>query len=837
AEVREHLVELTEQAIALLLTDPLEHGRAEAIGASLARLQYTEAEVLGRTQELLAQQLVEGLPAEQVVALQPRLAALLGGLAAGFFQQVRELILAEQEQNRGALISDLQRAEGTLRKAYDDEVERRVQERAAELAVVNEKLRREIAERKRAEEAVKESESRLSGILSSMVDLVFAFDSEGRFIIHHSPRIGDLYVSPDEFIGKKHSEVMPPHLKEPFAEAFERNKKGEVAGYEYWLEIGGRVRWFSVKLSPVFLEGEFTGSVAVVREITELKQVEEVLREAHEELERRIEKRTAELAIANERLKREIEERKGAEEALRESEETARVLLNAPTDVAALIDTGGIILDANETMARRFRRHVDELIGSCVWDLFPSDVSERRKAHVSKVIQSGKPVRFEDEREGMWNDNVIYPVFDAQGKVKKVAALVRDITERRRAEEELRHYAERLKILREIDQAILAARSPEAIAQAALYHVRRLVPCLGGAVMILDFEAGEAIVLVAEVNGRLIVQTGTRLSLEESKGAEQFIESLRQGKVHVVEEDALAIPQPPPVLQTLQAEGLRSVLNVPLVAEDELIGFLSLGAGSPGPFAAEHVDIACEVAGPLAIAVQQARLFEQVRVGRERLRRLAEQIVSAQEDERQRLSHALHDEAGQALTALGISLELIREDLPVEFGLLRQRIGDAAALADATMEQIRLLAQDLRPPALDAVGLNPTLEAFCRDFARRTQLSIDYLGLELPMLPEAVNICLYRFLQEALTNVAKHACASQVCVALRYDAETVSLSVEDDGRGFDRQARLSVLGWPMGIGLLGMQERLESLGGRLEIESQPGQGTRLVAHLPAGGTT
>ncbi len=240
--------------------------------------------------------------------------------------------------------------------------------------------------------------------------------------------------------------------------------------------------------------------------------------------------------------------------------------------------------------------------------------------------------------------------------------------------------------------------------------------------------------------------------------------------------------------------------------------------------------------GALEDITKRRRAEEELRASRERLRRLTQQTVSAQEEERQRLSRALHDEAGQALTALKISLELIQEDLPLESGLLRQRIGDAAALTTTTMEQIRLLAQDLRPPALDAVGLGPTLQGFCRDFAKRTQLSIDYLGLELPMLPEAVNICLYRFLQEALTNVAKHACANQVCVALRHDAETVSLSVEDDGRGFDGQARLSVSGWPMGIGLLGMQERLESLGGRLEIESRPGQGTRLVAHLPAGGT-
>jgi PAS domain S-box-containing protein len=593
-----------------------------------------------------------------------------------------------------------------------EEEQHRVQEQTAELAVMNEKLNQEIAKCKRIGEALKESESRLSGILSSMIDLVFAFDSEGRFTFHHTPRVRDLYVPPEEFIGKRHSEVMPPYLNKPFAEAFEKNKKGEVAEYEYWLEICSRIRWFSAKLSPVFLEGEFTGSVAVIRESTERKRAEEVLREAREDLERRVDERTLELALANEQLRQEIEER-------------------------------------------------------------------------------------------------------------------------RRAEDELEQHAERLKILHEIDQGILAARSPKEVAQAALHYVRRLVPCLGAAVIVLDFEVGEAMVLCAEVNGQLVGHTGTRLPLEEFEVAEDLMRSLRQGEVHVVE-DILAIPQLPPVLQILQTEGLHSVLNVPLIAEEEIIGVLSLAAPSPGPSVAEHVDIACEVAGPLAIAIQQARLFDKVRTARERLRRLARQIVLTQEEERQRLSRALHDEAGQALTALKINLELIEEDLPVEFSSLRQRIGDAAGLTDATMEQIRSLAQDLRPPTLDAVGLNPTLEGFCSDFAKRTGLSIDYLGLELPILPEEVNTCLYRFLQEALTNVAKHACANQVHVALCYDAETVHLSVKDDGRGFDKQARLSFSGWPMGIGLLGMQERLESLGGRLEIESRPGQGTRLVAYIPTG---
>ena len=163
AEVRQRLVELTAEAIALLLTEPFDHDRAEAIGASLAGFHYLESEALGRTQELLARQLVEGLPAEQVVELQPRLAALLGGLATGFSQQARETILAEQERIRGALTRALQRAQEALQKAYD-EVEQQVQERTAELRAANESLRHEITERVRAEEEIKQRNRELSAI-------------------------------------------------------------------------------------------------------------------------------------------------------------------------------------------------------------------------------------------------------------------------------------------------------------------------------------------------------------------------------------------------------------------------------------------------------------------------------------------------------------------------------------------------------------------------------------------------------------------------------------------------------------------------------------------------
>ena len=171
-------------------------------------------------------------------------------------------------------------------------------------------------------------------------------------------------------------------------------------------------------------------------------------------------------------------------------------------------------------------------------------------------------------------------------------------------------------------------------------------------------------------------------------------------------------------------------------------------------------------------------------------------------------------------------------DLPPEASDLWTRLGEAVTLADQTMERLRTLARDLRPPALDAAGINSTLDGLCRDFAARTRLAITYDGADELELSDPAQICLYRFLQEALTNVAKHAQANQVLVKLHADKRTVGLVVNDDGRGFDVQVKLKESNQLNGIGLLGMQERLELLEGWLEIQSWPGQGTRLMAYIP-----
>ena len=142
------------------------------------------------------------------------------------------------------------------------------------------------------------------------------------------------------------------------------------------------------------------------------------------------------------------------------------------------------------------------------------------------------------------------------------------------------------------------------------------------------------------------------------------------------------------------------------------------------------------------------------------------------------------------------------------------------------MQHIRSLAHSLRPPVLDIGGIDLSLQEYCREQAERTQIPIYYQGQDIPGLPDEISISLYRFVQEALTNVLKHAQATQVKVRLQYKKGEISISVIDNGRGMEDPIQ------PGGMGLLGIRERLKLLGGRLETHSSKGRGTRLVAYVP-----
>jgi len=206
------------------------------------------------------------------------------------------------------------------------------------------------------------------------------------------------------------------------------------------------------------------------------------------------------------------------------------------------------------------------------------------------------------------------------------------------------------------------------------------------------------------------------------------------------------------------------------------------------------------------------------------LRRLNETL----EAEVKRLAHALHDDAGQLLAVVHIKLEDIGRALPAD---LRERLQEARQILDQIEDQLRGLAHELRPPALEDQGLVAALQGLAGAVSRRTGLRVMVEAAESTRLPPGIEAVLYRVVQEALKNSAKHAHARTSKIRLWRVQGFVCCSIEDDGIGFDQKAILSGRA-PRGLGLLGIQERLQVIGGGCEIQSAPGQGTKLNVKIP-----
>ena len=205
---------------------------------------------------------------------------------------------------------------------------------------------------------------------------------------------------------------------------------------------------------------------------------------------------------------------------------------------------------------------------------------------------------------------------------------------------------------------------------------------------------------------------------------------------------------------------------------------------------------------------------------------LSARLVDAQETERRTISRELHDQVGQTLNALLVDAANLARRLPADDETSQAYLNNIRSFADSSVNSIRDIALLLRPSMLDDLGLIPALEWQARETSRRTGIDVRVsAGNVDDSLPDAIRTCVYRVVQEALQNVSRHSGASHVTIAVRQPNGTVSLTIDDDGAGFDpRHTR--------GMGLLGMEERVKQLGGKLDVQSQPGKGTTVRVSLP-----
>ena len=276
----------------------------------------------------------------------------------------------------------------------------------------------------------------------------------------------------------------------------------------------------------------------------------------------------------------------------------------------------------------------------------------------------------------------------------------------------------------------------------------------------------------------------------------------------------------------LQRDGLHTQVVVPLRSKDEVQGLLALAARSLREFTPEESELITAISRAIGVAVENARLYESTRF-------YTREVIRAQEEERKRIARELHDETIQALVVISRRIEglaTLPEPLPEP---VRHRLASLQDLVGSTLRGVRRFAQDLRPPTLDHLGLVATVEGLASSLTVRDGIETDVrvTGEAQRLMPEE-ELALFRIVQEALSNVRRHSRASRATVDVEFLPGRVRLVVGDDGRGFTTPRRFEDLVSTGRLGLVGMQERMRTLGGTLAIESEPGRGTVLIVDMP-----
>jgi len=300
---------------------------------------------------------------------------------------------------------------------------------------------------------------------------------------------------------------------------------------------------------------------------------------------------------------------------------------------------------------------------------------------------------------------------------------------------------------------------------------------------------------------------------------------------HLVLEDCRSSPDCA-VLPVLETEDIFSVGFFPLVVNSVLRGRLIVGYRQPHKFAEREVRVLVSMAEKVSIALSSGELYEDLLKREKELELLSGARVQAQEEERRRISREIHDGLGQLLTAIKLNLEILEDSIPGQDDA-GKRIIEVKQLLDSVLKEAREISYNLMPSVLDDFGLGPGLQSLCEQFSKRTGLKVSFHehGLKERLAPD-VEIGLYRIVQEALNNVAKHAEAREVDVQLVRHTNRLRMTIEDDGKGMEAGLPARRPTGSGGTGLVSMRERAASFSGSFLIDSTPGKGTLINVEVP-----
>jgi len=416
-------------------------------------------------------------------------------------------------------------------------------------------------------------------------------------------------------------------------------------------------------------------------------------------------------------------------------------------------------------------------------------------------------------------------------RVKKTADLVSydlDLSDQGREME--KHY-HNLVALSRISAAISGLHELDAILRIGLDNVLSIMNGTVGGIMLLD-ELSQ--MLFYRVYHGLSDKYAEEVRLKLGEG---IAGKVAQTSRSVLLEDISSEPDAA-WIDLIRSEGLRAFISVPLRAKDNVLGVMNVASHVPHRFTKEDMHLLHSIGDQLGTAIEQARLNERLRKARERLRKLARQNLVAEEEERRRIARELHDETSQSLSGIALQLEALIEIYSKSSNQDPQLINGLKKVQSLTVrvhKEVSRVISNLHPTVLDTLGLVAAVRQHAKNSLQplNINVTVEVKGAEI-RFPSDVEAALFRVIQGAIGNIVKHSEAKNASIVLLYQPHEFSLSVRDDGQGFDVSKLTDVEESGRGRGLFSMRERIGFLGGTSGVESSIGAGTTAWAKIPIG---
>lgn len=540
---------------------------------------------------------------------------------------------------------------------------------------------------------------------------------------------------------------------------------------------------------------------------------------------------------------RDITTQQKTEDALRESQERFQAIMNNSPILIFLKDASGRYLQINRKTEETIQLSDRDVRGKTDEELFPANQVSNWQAHDRQVLTTGLPMEFEESAthpDGPHTYMVVkFPLFNARRECDAVCGMATDITVRKRIEEERSRRA--LRLVRQ--QSALTDFTRNRIFQRSdlpgtLRHITELVA------RTLQIER----VGLWRYNGpRDALHCIDQYELSRDRHLEGTPIPVASRPVYfqllstsqMIAADDLATDTRTAQLYGGDApEGVTSMMDIPLYLFGRLEGVLCHEhIGLPRRWMEDEWMFAIATSHLVALAYEEeerTRAEVQLHESEERLRNLTRRLESVREEERTRIAREVHDELGQALTGVKLELAFLRDQLADVRSDLHERATSIIGHVDQTMQSVRKIATELRPVVLDQLGLIPAIEWQAREFQNRTGIRcILNIYLRTITLPVDRSTGVFRIFQEVLTNIARHAGASEAAITMQEHTGNLLLQVHDNGRGItDEEISAS-----HSLGLVGMRERALLLGGEAKIERNPEEGTTVTLRIPLEGAS